>query len=274
MAALGVLELLDISHAYLNGTLEEEIYMIQPEGFGVGGPDHVCKLVKSLYGLKQAGRVWNKTLHSALSSMGFNRVQSDHGLYIYLRDDVRLLMQVFVDDITLACKDGAKIDSGIQELSQHFKLRDLGPTTQLLGIEIHRDRPNCQLSISQSQFISNLIREHGLSDSKAVTTPLNDLNPGTRLSTSMCPQNDAEALEMQQYPYISVVGSLMYLAVTTRPDIAYAAGVLARFSSNPGPANWQAAKHVLRYLKGTTHHKLVYQPSTSPEPFMVQVNHS
>ena len=73
---------------------------------------------------------------------------------------------------------------------------------------------------------------------------------------------------MQQYPYISVVGSLMYLAVTTRPDIAYAAGVLARFNSNPGPAHWQAAKHVLRYLQGTTHHKLVYQPSTSPEPFI------
>ena len=267
LAALEDLELrsVDISHAYLNGTLEEEIYMTQPEGFEVGGPDHVCKLVKSLYGLKQAGRVWNKTLHSALSSMGFNRVQSDHGLYIYFRDDVRLLMPVFVDDITLACNDGAKIDSVIQELSQHFKLRDLGPTTQLLGIEIHRDRPNRQLSISQSQFISNLIQEHGLSDSKPVTTPL---NPGTRLSTSMCPQNDAEALEMQQYPYISVVGSLMYLAVTTRPDIAYAAGVLARFNSNPGPAHWQAAKHVLRYLKGTTHHKLVYQPSTSPEPFI------
>ena len=84
----------------------------------------------------------------------------------------------------------------------------------------------------------------------------------------MCPQNDAEVLEMRQYPYISVVGSLMYLAVTTRPDIAYAAGVLARFNSNPGLAHWQAAKHVLRYLKGTTTHKLIYQPSTSPEPFI------
>jgi hypothetical protein len=89
LTALEDLELcsVDISHAYLNGTLEEEIYMKQPEGFEVGGPDHVCKFVKSLYGLKQAGRVWNKTLHSALSSMGFNHVQSDHGLYIYLRDD-------------------------------------------------------------------------------------------------------------------------------------------------------------------------------------------
>jgi hypothetical protein len=93
LAALEDLELrsVDISHAYLNGTLEEEIYMQQPEGFEVGGPDHVCKLRKSLYGLKQAGRVWNQTLNSVLSSMGFKRVQSDHGLYIYLRDDLRIL---------------------------------------------------------------------------------------------------------------------------------------------------------------------------------------
>ena len=267
LAALEDLELcsVDISHAYLNGELEEEIYMQQPEGFEVGGPDHVCKLHKSLYGLKQAGRVWNKTLHSVLASMGFKRVQSDHGLYIYLRDGVRILMPVFVDDITLAGKDGAKIDSIIQELSQHFKLRDLGPTTQLLGMEIHRDRSKHLLSLSQSQHITNLLQEHGLQDSKPVSTPL---NPGSRLSTSMSPQNASEAAEMWQYPYISLVGSLMYLAVTTRPDIAYAAGVLARFNSNPGLPHWQAAKHVLRYLKGTIDLKLTYQPSNSSQLFI------
>src|SRR6266404_5911112 len=89
----------------------------QPEGFEVGGPDHVCRLRKSFYGLKQAGRVWNQTLYSVLSSMGFKHVESDHGLYIFLRDDVRILMPVFIDDITLACKDGAKIDSFVKELS-------------------------------------------------------------------------------------------------------------------------------------------------------------
>src|ERR1700691_3892667 len=221
--------------------------------------------LENLYGLKQAGRVWNQTLHSVLSTMGFQSVQSDHGLYIYLRDDLRVFIPVFVDDITLACKDSAKIDSVVQELSQHFKLRDLGPTTQLLGLEIHRDRPNHLLSISQTQYISNLIHGHGLGDSKPVSTPS---NPGTRLSTSMCPQNNSEASEMHQHPYISVVGCLMYLAVATRPDIAYSAGVLARFNSNSGLAHWQAAKHVLRYLKGTMDYKPVYQPSTSPEPFI------
>jgi Reverse transcriptase (RNA-dependent DNA polymerase) len=107
--------------------------------------------------LKQAGRVWNRTLHSVLATIGFQCIQSDHGLYIYLRDNVRILMPVFVDDITLAGKDGAKIDSVIQKLSSHFKLCDLGPTTQLLGLKIHRDCPNHSLFLSQSQFISNLV---------------------------------------------------------------------------------------------------------------------
>ncbi len=93
----------DIFHAYLNGTLEEDIYMLQPKGFEVGRPDHVYRLRKLLYGLKQAGRVWNKTFHSVLCSMGFKCIHSNHGLYIYLRDDVRILMPVFVDDIMLAC---------------------------------------------------------------------------------------------------------------------------------------------------------------------------
>ena len=99
----------------------------------MGRPDHVCRLRKSLYGLKQAGRVWDRTFHSVLSSIGFNCVQLDHGL---IMDDVRIFMPVFVDDITLAGTDSAKIDSIVQKLSQHFKLQDLGPTTQLLGMEI------------------------------------------------------------------------------------------------------------------------------------------
>ena len=131
-------------------------------------------------------------------------------------------------DITLACKDLSKIDSVVQELYQHFKLQDLGPTTQLLGIQIHRDCPNCLLSISQSEFISNLLQENGLSNSKPV------------------------------------VGSLIYLAVTTRPDIAYSARVLARFNPNPGLAHWQAGKHVPCLSQGHIDHKLVCTSHHSP----------
>ena len=164
--------------------------MKQPEGFEVGGPEYVCRLKKSLYGLKQAGRVWNKKLHSVLLSMGFERTQSDHGLYIFQRDDIHIFLPVFVDDLTLAGKKGTNFDPFIEELSSHFKLCDLGPTTQLLGLEIHRDCTNLTLSISQRQFITNLLQDHGLQDCKPVSTPL---NPGCCLFTSMCPQTEAEA---------------------------------------------------------------------------------
>jgi reverse transcriptase-like protein len=228
--------------------------MQQPKGFEVNGPDHVCRLRKSLYGLKQAGRVWNKTLHYVLTSMGFSRIQSDHGLYILLTDDVRVFMTIFVNGIMLAGSDSGLLDTIVKDLSQHFKLRDLGPTTQLLGLETHRDRPNHCLLLSQGQYIINLLQEHGMQDSKPVSTPL---IPGLCLFASMSPQNDVEALEIQQVPYISVIGSLMFLAITIRPDIAYAAGVLARFNSNLRPSHWLAAKHVLCYLKGTMDYRIV-----------------
>jgi len=157
------------------------------------------------------------------------------------------------------------IDSIVKDLSQYFKFHNLSATTQLLGLEIHRDRPDRRLHLSQGQYIANLLQEHGMHDCKPVSTPL---NPGPHLSTSMSPQNAAEASEMRQVPYISVVGSLMYLAVTTRPDSTYAARVFARFNSNPGPSHWQAAKHVLRYLQGTMDYRVTYQPSDSPEPFI------
>ena len=167
--------------------------------------------------------------------MGFSHVQSNHGLYTLLRDDINVFITVVLNDIMFAGSDGALIDSIVKNLSQHFKLHDLGATTQLLGLQIHSDRPNRRLHLSQGQYIAYVLQEHGMHDCKPVSTPL---NPGSRLSISMSPQNAAEVSDMHQVPYISVVGSLMYLAVTTRPDIAYAAD---------GPSYWEAVKHVLCY---------------------------
>ena len=90
----------DISSAFTNGDLEEDIYMLQPEGFHQGGPNKVCKLKKSLYGLKQAARQWNKKLHSVLLEMGFTRLKSDASIYVYVKGELRIIVPVYVDDIT------------------------------------------------------------------------------------------------------------------------------------------------------------------------------
>jgi hypothetical protein len=124
LSAIEDLELhsVDISSAFLNGDLDEEIYMKQPEGFHEGGPNHVCKLKKSLYGLKQAARQWNKKLHATLQSMGFKHLDSNHSIHIYVKDDVHIIVPIYIDDITVASKSSATLDKAVHTLSQHFKL--------------------------------------------------------------------------------------------------------------------------------------------------------
>jgi hypothetical protein len=253
----------DISSVFLNGDLEEEIYMKQPEGFQEMGPGYVCKLSKSLYGLKQAARQWNKKLHTTLLDMGFRRLDSDSSIYIYIKDGVRIIIPIFIDDITLASSSQSALDRVVAELASHFKLRDLGPTSFLLGIEIIRDRAARSIALSQQQYIIDMLQRYGFESCNPLSTPMDpklNLQKAGELSES-------EKVQMEGIPYLSAIGALNYLALQTRPDICYAVGKLARFSANPSPIHWNAVKHVFRYLQGTKHYKLVYKPDGSEEMF-------
>ncbi|KAL7278649.1 hypothetical protein ACG7TL_007650 [Trametes sanguinea] len=266
LAALEDLELesVDISSAYLNGELKEEVYMKQPEGFEEKSPDWVWRLRKSLYGLKQAGRCWHEKLHEVLTKLGFDRLVCKHSVWVYLRDGVRIIIPVFVDDITIASKSKDSIQRVKDELRAHFKLRDLGPTSWLLGVKIERNRAKRSLSISQRQYALDILERYGFANCDPVGTPM---DPGLRLSADMGPSTPSAIREMQDVPYGQAVGSLFYLAVATRPDIARTVGNLARFSKNPGMAHWKAVKHLFRYIKGTLDYKLTYSPSPSDELF-------
>ena len=245
----------DISHAFLNGELEETVYMRQPEGFEQGGADYVCKLNKALYGLKQAARQWYRKLRSVLEALGFKQLESDPSIYLYARNGVQVIMPVFIDDITLVSADSAMLDQVVADLSSHFKLRDLGRTEFLLSIHIVQDAQSSAISLSQRQYCLDMLERFGLIDCNPVTTPM---NPGTRLSASMAPKDDSERDFMADKPYRNAVGALNYLATTTRPDIAYTVGKIARFGANPGPAHWKALVHLMRYVKGTLDMKLTY----------------
>ena len=257
---------IDISSAFLNGDIDCDIYMKQPDGFKQGGSNMVCKLNKSLYGLKQSPRLWGEKFSSVMKTIGFKRLSSDPSLYIYNRDDIKVIVPVFVDDITLASKSEKAVDRFVSELATHFKLRDLGPTSYLLGIKIDRDFENKQIFLSQKQYIINKLEEFGMSNCKPLSTPL---VPGIKLSKEQCPKTPEEEADMRNIPYINAVGSLLYLATMTRPDIAFAAGVLARFNANPGKAHWAAVKHVFRYLKGTMDLRLVYGPNPDQDDLFV-----
>ena len=222
------------------------------------------RLRKALYGLKQAGRCWHEKLDEVLSKLGFTRLTCEHSVWVYLRDGVRLIIPVFVDDITIAGKNKAAIQQVKDDLRRHFKLRDLGPTSWLLGVKIERDRSKRSLSISQRQYALDILERYGFTNCDPVGTPM---DPGLRLSADMAPTSPADICAMQDIPYGQAVGSLFYLAVATRPDIARTVGNLARFSQHPGMAHWKAVKHLFRYIKGTLDYKLTYAPSPKPELF-------
>jgi len=256
------IRLVDISSAFTYGELEEVIYMKQPEGYHQGGPNVVCKLHKSLYGLKQSARQWNKKLHSVLDSMSFKCVLSDNSISIYSRNQVKLIVPIFIDDITLVSKDDATMDSTVQELSKHFKLRDLGVTTFLLSVQVKQDLEAHTISLSQSHYVDELLKRFNIKECNPVKTPLSS---GSDLSSLVPTPSQQE--EMRFIPYLAAVGSLQYLATMTQSDIAYAVSYLGRFNHNPHLEHWTAVKHLLHYLKGTSHYKLVYSKSDDSELF-------
>uniref|UniRef100_A0A2N9IBB7 Integrase catalytic domain-containing protein n=1 Tax=Fagus sylvatica TaxID=28930 RepID=A0A2N9IBB7_FAGSY len=227
------LEQLDVKTAFLHGELEEEIYMLQPEGFEEKGKENlVCKLNKSLYGLKQAPRCWYKRFDSFIMSLGYNRHSSDPCVY-YKRfgDGNFIILLLYVDDMLVAGPNKDRITDLKAQLAREFEMKDLGPANKILGMQIYRDRNNRKIWLSQKNYLKKILRRFNMQDCKPIPTPL-PIN--FKLSSSMSPSNEAERMEMSRVPYASAVGSLMFAMVCTRPDIAQAVGVVSRYMVNPG----------------------------------------
>ncbi|XP_059221503.1 uncharacterized protein LOC131996073 [Stomoxys calcitrans] len=141
-----------------------------------------------------------------------------------------------------------------KKLSKAFKMKDMGEVSNILGMRITREKNS--IKIDQSKYIEDVLKRFGMFDCNPTTTPI-DVNQ--KLSTSMCPKNQKEIKEMSQVPYMQAVGCLLFASQVSRPDITYAVNMLSRFSKNPGKAHWEAAKRVMRYLKGTLDSQLVYR---------------
>lgn len=248
---------LDIKTAFLNGELEEEVYVTQPPGYPIGPPNMVCKLNKALYGLKQAPRAWHTKLDATLQGMGLTPSKADAGLYINKSEEGLLLMLVWVDDLVTAAIT-AKVQSIKKQVLSTFDGRDLGEVSHFLGMGIYRDRPARIIRLNQRQAILDLVAKFGMSDAKPRNTPL---APGARLC-----EDEGDELDTTKHPYGSLVGSLNYIATCTRPDISYSVGLLARYLTNPTEAHWQGAKSVLQYLNSTAGYSLTYNGKLASEP--------
>ncbi|RVW38125.1 Retrovirus-related Pol polyprotein from transposon TNT 1-94 [Vitis vinifera] len=223
------LEQLDVKTAFLHGDLEEDLYMIQPEGFIVQGQENlVCKLRKSLYGLKQAPRQWYKKFDNFMHRIGFKRCEADHCCYVKSFDNSYIILLLYVDDMLIAGSDIEKINNLKKQLSKQFAMKDLGAAKQILGMRIIRNKANGTLKLSQSEYVKKVLSRFNMNEAKPVSTPLGS---HFKLSKEQSPKTEEERDHMSKVPYASAIGSLMYAMVCTRPDIAHAVGVVSRFMS-------------------------------------------
>ena len=221
--------------------------MSQPDGYIEPGKEHlVCKLKKSIYGLKQSPRCWNRAFCEHLVSIGFKQSGADPCVYIK-KSELLTIIAVYVDDLILIAKTETEMQKVKENLAIQFKMKDLCEIHYCL---VEWNKPQKSLRLHQKQYILNVIKKHGLTEAKTVSTPID-------LSVKL-EKDDGISKAVNPISYQSIIGSLMYVTTATRPDISFAVGVLSKFNSKPNQTHLTAAKRVLRYLKGTAHMALKY----------------
>ena len=253
---------MDVVSAFLNGKLDEEIYMKQPDGFvDVKNPEKVCRLNTSLYGLKQSARCWNQLMDSYLKSDDYKPSTADPCVY-YKKEIVDgensfILIGVYVDDTILCCNNLKYLVCQKNKISSKFEMDDRGDVNFILGMTITRDRENRTLMINQKNYLNDVLKRFNMSDCKPVSTPV---EPGQKFEKI---SEGDEPFDVSTYQ--SAIGSLNYAAIATRPDISVAVGKLSQFMQSPSQIHWSAVKRVFRYIKGTISYGLKFNYSNNFE---------
>ncbi|KAL0307710.1 UNVERIFIED_CONTAM: Retrovirus-related Pol polyprotein from transposon TNT 1-94, partial [Sesamum angustifolium] len=183
-------------------------------------------------------------------------------IYLKVSGSKYIFLVLYVDDILLASSDMGLLHETKVFLAKNFEMKDMGEASYVIGIEIHRDRSKRILGLSQKAYIEKVLAKFRMSACSSTAAPI---VKGDKFGIHQSPQNSLEENQMKNVPYASVVGSLMYVQVCTRPDIAFAVGMLGRYQSNPGIEHWKAAKKVMRYLQGTKDLQLIYKHTENLE---------
>ena len=239
---------MDIKGAYLNGMLKEHIYMQQPEGFA-DGTGQVCLLIKTLYGLKQAGHKWNIELDTKLRRQGYAHLHSDPCAYILCISKEFAIITVWVDDLLLFATMIKLMNKMKLDIKAKWEVTDLGEPSKIVGIEITMGRD--MITISQTKYIKSILKKEGLKRANPVGMPL---DPNTPLEPN--PEGNEEN---RSNLFARLLGELQFIVNATRPDIAYAVNRLASYTTNPSLQHVGVLKCILRYLKGTKDHSIVYK---------------
>lgn len=262
---------LDVTTAYLNGKIDTDIYMAKPTFLDemleriireekdvniikktkkmlkdLQGNSKICKMQRAIYGLQQAGRQWFAEINRTLKDIGLTPTNADPCVYVD-KEELTFVL-IYVDDILIVYKNKNKEKFIKSKLSEAFEIKDLGPAKFCLGIEIRQEEDT--ICLSQSGYIRDILQRFGMQDSKPVNTPL---ALGTKLNQDDKDDSSDDLL------FRELIGALMYLAIGTRPDIAYTVGMLSQFNSCHNKSHWITAKRTLRYLKGTINLNLVFR---------------
>ncbi|KAJ0503054.1 putative RNA-directed DNA polymerase [Helianthus annuus] len=238
----------DVKNAFLHGELREEVYMEPPPGFTRNfGAKEVCRLKKSLYGLKQSPRAWFGRFTLAMKKYGYQQSNCDHTLFLKRRGKLITCLIIYVDDMIITGNDEEEMRELKANLFNDFEMKDLGRLKYFLGIEVLRSRRG--IFICQKKYILDLLAETGMVDCKPADTPL-------KVNHKLRMEEGAELTNKERYQRL--VGKLIYLS-HTRPDIAYAVGVVSKFMHRPEVTHMEAVMGIIRYLKGTVGHGVLFQ---------------
>jgi Reverse transcriptase (RNA-dependent DNA polymerase) len=240
----------DVNNAFTESKMNETIYMTPPEGVKIPRGT-ALRVLKSLYGLKQAARDWYNCLSEALLKMGFQPTPADPCIF---RNEYGVLVGIWVDDLVIAARLLSQIDGFKTNLAQYFKIKDLGETRRILGMRVVRDRPQKALYLDQEIYINKIMSELRMEEDshKPVKSPINGYDALTRSS------EDEERTDTRRYQ--RYIGSIMYAMINTRPDTAFTTAKLAQFMSDPATRHEAAAKHLLRYIRSTKDTRIRYGP--------------
>ncbi|KAI3509130.1 hypothetical protein L1887_24156 [Cichorium endivia] len=238
---------MDVKSAFLNGFLNEEVYVDQPQGYIKRGQEgKVCKLKKALYGLRQAPRAWYSRIDEYFTKHGFVKCAHEHTLYTKEQKDDIIIVCLYVDDLVFTSGSFEMIEEFKNEMKVDFEMTDLGLLHYFLGIEVKQEKN--RISISQQRYAENLLTRFNMKDATPISTPMEF---GLKLSKESSEENFNPSI------YRSLVGSLMYLTAT-RPDITFSVSMISRFMEVPKVDHWEAGKRILRFVKGTINHGITY----------------
>ena len=238
---------MDVKSAFLNGVVNEQVYVKQAPGFeDFEHPEYVFKLKKALYGLKQAPRAWYERLKNFLISQQFKMGSIDNTLFIKNIGQDILLVQIYVDDIIFGSTKDTLCHEFSKQMEKEFEMSMMGEMSFFLGLQVKQEDKG--IFISQTKYAKELIKKFGLEDSKPISTPM---------SSTLKLDKDLEGPDTDPKKYRGMIGSLLYLTAS-RPDIMFAVCLCARFQSNPKESHLKVVKRIIRYVKGTSSLGLFY----------------